>query len=538
MKPTIDQQRAIDYVESMVVVANPGSGKTFVLSQKIQLILTDCPKYKGVIAISFTNKASNELKKRSIKGKIDKKGSFFGTIDKFCDSEIIIPFLPHIWGKSSTDIVVKKIDDLPDDDKELLSEFDKNKIGMKEIKSLSAMIKKLYLSGTLVLEATGALALFVLKNSIACQKYIYARYSHIIIDEYQDSGNEQNEIFLSIKSLGLISIAVGDADQSIYGFSGKSSDYLLALAKSKDFKTFPITYNHRSHPSIVNYSQVLLDPDSVLLDTDEIRVFEKTCQGNEGVIGEWIDNVIDSYMQLFNVSKKSEVGILTRSINSATRISNHLSKSHRIFTAHELDGDFSLWSNLFSSLLYFRYDKSITSQDILDGFLDILTRTQLKQTRSLIRQARTIVKKQLPVLIENIAMILLPSSRNDHSLEILNRCVFDELKPYFSPAKDGEIQIMTMHKSKGMEFDIVFHADLCEWTFPTKFPGPNGDFENPIYPNSDQDFNLHYVAITRAKKALFLCNSTFRHNSSGQQRHGNPSEFLLLDYLKSIRNIV
>ena len=89
-EPTPDQLRAINYSDSMVVIAKPGSGKTYVVSEKIRRILPELPEHKGVIAISYTNKASSELKKRSTRNGIKQKGSFFGTIDKFCDREIIM----------------------------------------------------------------------------------------------------------------------------------------------------------------------------------------------------------------------------------------------------------------------------------------------------------------------------------------------------------------------------------------------------------------------------------------------------------------
>ena len=62
MNPTEEQKNAIDYSQSMVIIAKPGSGKTFVISEKIRNILPALPDYKGVIAISYTNKASDELK--------------------------------------------------------------------------------------------------------------------------------------------------------------------------------------------------------------------------------------------------------------------------------------------------------------------------------------------------------------------------------------------------------------------------------------------------------------------------------------------
>lgn len=113
---TKEQDAVIDYQGSLVAIAKPGSGKTSVLSQLIKKILPDLPAYRGVIAISYTNKASDELKKRSTSSGVDIKGSFLGTIDRFCDSEIIIPFLPHLWGIPDEEISVTKISDLHEDE--------------------------------------------------------------------------------------------------------------------------------------------------------------------------------------------------------------------------------------------------------------------------------------------------------------------------------------------------------------------------------------------------------------------------------------
>ena len=93
--PTDEQREIIDYPGNIVVTAKPGSGKTFTIVEKIANVLPDLPDYKGVIAISFTNKASDELKSRCKQRCKDTKQSFFGTIDKFYLSQIIMPFPPR-----------------------------------------------------------------------------------------------------------------------------------------------------------------------------------------------------------------------------------------------------------------------------------------------------------------------------------------------------------------------------------------------------------------------------------------------------------
>jgi DNA helicase-2/ATP-dependent DNA helicase PcrA len=104
----------------------------------------------------------------------------------------------------------------------------------------------------------------------------------------------------------------------------------------------------------------------------------------------------------------------------------------------------------------------------------------------------------------------------------------DALNQY-TPSNGSEVQVMTLHKSKGLEFEIVFHLDLYDWVFP--YREYTGDFYDEVYPSWDQDLNLHYVGITRAKTACILARSTRRLNNQRQNRQGRNSAFLELNGL-------
>lgn len=80
-------------------------------------------------------------------------------------------------------------------------------------------------------------------------------------------------------------------------------------------------------------------------------------------------------------------------------------------------------------------------------------------------------------------------------------------------AKDPKIPIITIHQAKGLEFDYVFLASLEDRVFPTFWSVKKGDIE--------EEKRLFYVAITRAKKRLYLS----WHQGIGNQRYA-PSRFL------------
>lgn len=62
-EPTEEQAKILSHEGNIVVTARPGSGKTYTVVEKIRIVLEKLPDYKGIVAISFTNKASEELKK-------------------------------------------------------------------------------------------------------------------------------------------------------------------------------------------------------------------------------------------------------------------------------------------------------------------------------------------------------------------------------------------------------------------------------------------------------------------------------------------
>lgn len=531
MIPSKEQQNIIEYNGNIVVIAQPGSGKTFTLVNKINSILDELPSFKGVIAISFTRKASRELEKRCLEGGIEKKGTFFGTMDKFYISEIILPFGRHIFGKPKKEL------EIIDKDHPISKGYidcDRGEELQTWFKSNIATLKLLYTEGYVILESVSELAMEVLINSQACKRYLRARFSHIIIDEYQDSGKDQHKLFMELNNLGLIGIAVGDINQSIFGFANKSSEYLIELAQNSNFKLFQITKNHRCHPSIINYSMKLISREfNDFIQTNENRMYKKHIVGNEIDIARWVDTVIPQIMTKYNVDHFNEVGILVRGNRTGNIINEELSLNHKYFNGTPFDNDSSLWGNIFENTLNFIFNKKSTKYELIEQFLDIeIQFDKAKKVIKLLHDVEGLEKYQSPLeLLDKfieIASLIYPNAVNINSINILQKILSDQiLLEKFKPADSDQVQIMTLHKSKGLEFDIVFHLDLYKYIMPSSY---NGEFISPI-----QDLNLHYVGITRAKKVCILCTSTKRHNRNGEIS-GIESEFLQIPRLYSLRS--
>lgn len=86
----------------------------------------------------------------------------------------------------------------------------------------------------------------------------------------------------------------------------------------------------------------------------------------------------------------------------------------------------------------------------------------------------------------------------------------------YIPAADNEINIMTLHKSKGLEFNIVFHMDMYKYIISDEYPD-----------ETTQLLNLHYVGITRAIDVCYIMNGSKRFSSNKDAFvSAYPSSFL------------
>lgn len=525
MEPTDEQRRIIDEDGNLVVIARPGSGKTYTIVKKIEKIVSNCFDFQGVIAISYTKKASRELEQRCLKAGISKKSSFFGTIDHFYISEIIMPFAKHLFNR----IIDLQVEDSLNSFPEYASLIEIKK-GISE--ETEKLLKAALEAGHIFLEISGETALYILNNVKEARQYIQARYTHIFIDEYQDCGEIQHLIFMRLIELGLKGIAVGDVDQAIYAFAERYSKFLQSLTENESFKSYRINKNHRCHESIEAYSLQLLGIRQSKPDQDNIRVFQINCEGNEEQLAKKIAEKIDSIKEKYSVGRNSDIGILCRYNSSAKLLSDNLKMPNKLFAENDLDTSHYQWSRFFADLLRDYFDTNVFAIDVAERYAD--EKFDRKIFKKLMGLIQTLFEQE-PMKLQNyigvfeqIAWLVYPEYKNGRSKDELKHVLQseDSLEGY-RPAADEEICIMTLHKSKGLEFDVVFHMDLYDWIFPQR------NISDEEY---TQELNLHYVGITRAKKACYLMQGTQRHRKKQNDFYkAEPSPFLFLNSLPDYR---
>ncbi|ELW3040562.1 TPA: ATP-dependent helicase [Pseudomonas aeruginosa] len=538
---TPQQTAAIDHSGNLVVTACPGSGKTTVISEKIRNEISTLKKHQGVVAITFTRKASKELANRCKRGGLEIKASFFGTIDSFCLSEIIFPFAKSLFGASLNELEPKFPGDLNQLERDILAEvaLEYGDYSSDTFDKYLPALRKLYDIGCIYFPAITQLALHIINSSAACRRYIQARYTTTYIDEYQDSSQLQHDLFLTLLGLGIRCVCVGDVQQSIYGFRDSKPELLEALINRPDFEHLPVSVNHRCHPSIANYANRLFEHDCELQTSEAIRVYQCKIDGDEYEAALKLNNIIAELTAKFPVSKMSEVAILTRHNRGLERLREKLTIPCKIYTEDVLSRIESRTSMLWTSLLEYRFSKTLLPDDLIDSFATGVNykKDQLKNLRSLIRRVKSAPLDQLINFIPEVSTFIFGGKGTGLELNALKVVLDDpELILQYQPAEDDQVQCMTIHKSKGLEFEIVIHLDLVEWVMPKRVPGL--DFNDRIYPEWEQDLNLHYVAITRAKAACVLVHTSRRTNSSGVVKQGARSEFLQFPSLENLYKVV
>ena len=279
------QKEAVIYKDGpLLILAGAGSGKTRVLTCRIAYLIKE---YKvnpyNILAITFTNKAANEMKDRitNLIGKTNITASTFHSfgvkILREYDNAKILGYNKNfnIMDSDDTLTLIKKITkDLGFDPKTFSPYMIKNKISsckneyvMPEdykafvCSSEDDVIYKVYSKYEDTLKQNNSvdfddllilpIKLFIEHEDIL-EKY-QERYKYILIDEYQDTNKVQYMLTKMLCKKYRNICVVGDIDQSIYGF--RNADYKNILNFEKDYKdgkTIYLEQNYRSCKTILD----------------------------------------------------------------------------------------------------------------------------------------------------------------------------------------------------------------------------------------------------------------------------------------------
>ncbi len=282
------QWQAYESKGNCVVLAGPGSGKTKTLTVKLaRMLAEDVRPPRGVACITYNTECAEELRRRlDILGVQEGTNLYIGTIHSFCLKNIVIPF-GSVAGLS----LPEKISVAPPAMQEKVFElalaktlgpnvspygwrtsFDKYRrthidrtlaSWTGDDADLARMITTyedlLRQRGLIDFDDMMLLGLNLIERNEWVRRTLQARFPILAVDEYQDLGVPLHRTVLSLCFVGGVRLfAVGDEDQSIYGFTGAQPDLLVQLSKRPSVETIRLPFNYRSGKTIVNASLVAL----------------------------------------------------------------------------------------------------------------------------------------------------------------------------------------------------------------------------------------------------------------------------------------
>ena len=294
-----EQQKALLQTEGAVlVVAGAGSGKTRLLTHRIAYLIKE--KYvspHNILAITFTNKASKEMKERCDQIVGQEGNVWISTFHSMCarilrkEIEALGDYTNNftIYSDQDSDKVFKNIfSNLKIDKDETkksimfhISNLKNNNLSIQEYEKLYSYlsnfdyIKKTYLMYENELKKANALDFNDLLNKtyelfVKCpnvlEKY-QERFKYILVDEFQDTNKIQYDLVKLLAGKYKNIFVVGDEDQCIYTWRGANYNNIFDFQNDfENVKVFKLEQNYRSTKNILNLANELIKKNKSRID--------------------------------------------------------------------------------------------------------------------------------------------------------------------------------------------------------------------------------------------------------------------------------
>lgn len=262
--PNQQQQAAIQAGgRHILVAAGPGTGKTFTLISRLARLLEQGADPTRIVAITFTNRAAEELRERLLK-RCGSRASqvFVGTFHRFCLERL---------RESNPDLAVLG----PEERERLLKRLFPS-LGVSERAQLTTELTNHFLrsnsaASTQVqqyvdellrlnaIDLDAVIPVFV-QLMVADQQFctqMQSGVAQLFVDEFQDLNRPQYDL-VQLLGVGAEVFAIGDPDQAIYGFRGSDLRFFFRFAEEPDTVVLSLSTSYRSTPIIIQAATVLI----------------------------------------------------------------------------------------------------------------------------------------------------------------------------------------------------------------------------------------------------------------------------------------
>lgn len=383
-----------------------------------------------------------------------------------------------------------------------------------------------------------------------------SRIKYLVVDEYQDVNDLQEKLILRIARVGANICVVGDDDQTIYQFRGSNADNMISFAERyPDVHQVRLEQNFRCADGIVDVADCIIGRNSR-------RIPKKMISGAENLAANikasrysgkeaQFDGIAEKMAELHRDGIPwREMAILVRKGKAIAPVSAALDRAGIPFETdsaeHFFTGDYfqrfvttlqiltdvdkaklyECWKDIVDPSAFnmgFRYLRSCARggthslKEILRGFCEKIS--FLDECAEDI-EVRRIDLEGISKILDDYDEIYGDwqlSARSNGVLRFLGTQAAVEYRYHsFRPKHPGldAVQIMTVHKAKGLEFHTVFLPELIQREFPVSNLGGRqywhvlgGAFEaqkDKYRSDLEDERKLFYVAVTRAKQNLFM----------------------------------
>ena len=341
-----EQKIAVEHKNGpLLVLSGAGTGKTRVLTSRFIYIVKKLNvDFNRIIAVTFTNKAANEIKTRvnvELKSNIDTPwvGTFHSIFAKFLRKHSGLVNLKSnftILDVEDQKKLLKQVLEYCKIDKDIsesiyhneIQYLKDNKIFFNENKKISKFstidglddIYSYYQQRLIEINAVdfGDILLHsynILSSNLELKKSYQNFIKHILIDEFQDTNVIQYDLIKLILSRDNNLFCVGDDDQSIYAWRGANIDNIINFPKEFNSPVVRLTKNYRSNSSILEAAACIISNNKNRLGKDLIS-FNKKIPKQKINLNSFYSQEEESLWISDNISKKfkdsNSIGILVR----------------------------------------------------------------------------------------------------------------------------------------------------------------------------------------------------------------------------------
>ncbi len=418
----------------------------------------------------------------------------------------------------------------------------------------------------------------LLRENVEVRNYYQKLWRYVHIDEYQDTNRVQYEISKMLVGPEKNICAVGDIDQNIYSWRGAELKNILAFEKDyPDATVITLEENYRSTKTILSAANVVIEKNKIRRPKN---LFTANKEGEKITIVGALDEAGEADFIARKAKTLSQTGTPLEQMAVLYRANFQSRALEEAFLHHGvsyqvLGTRFFERKEVKDLIAYLRVSldreclvdmkriinvpaRGIGKATVVKIFaheeasLAPTMQRKLEQFRSLLSHiAATASQKNLSeTMVEIIKTSGLEeewksegeegAARLENAYELVNFAARYNYEPkeeaklnFLTDAslqsdqdelkeERSAVRLMTVHAAKGLEFDTVFISGLEEGLFPHEKMN-----ETNLKPEeAEEERRLFYVAITRARKKLFLSYAQLR-TIFGRQQVNMPSEFIL-----------